>query len=347
MMVLIFIPVCVILEMLVPLVSWSDLLNVDSSYELEIRKTLFVLVAMVCLQMVVNVLVSVIAAFQKVALSNTFVPIGNVISLVIICVLTKVCAPSLVALAFSLAAMPVFVTIVASVILYLGKFRRIAPSISTIRRSYVKDLFGLGWKFFFINIQVVIIYQSTNVLISNVSSPNEVTTYNIAYKLMSVAMMVYNIISAPLWPAYTDAYARGDYSWMNGTRKKMFKILRCSIAGCVSIALCSKFIYYIWIGDEVDVPYIMTAMVCMYVCIFCWSNLNGTLIAAMGKLKVNIIIMSVGLCLHIPLSFFLASFIGCYGVIASMMLISLFYAIIHHIQVNKLLSKTAIGLWNQ
>ena len=346
-MMLIFFPLCIVLEVIVPLISWSNLLNVNACYEAEIRKTLFVLVAIVCTQMVVNVLVSVVAAFQKVALSNTFVPLGNVLSLVIICVLTNLHEPSLVALAFSLATMPVIVTIIASFILYLGNFKKVAPSISTINLSYIRNLFGLGWKFFFINIQVVVIYQSTNILISNVASPNEVTTYNIAYKLMSVVMMAYNIISAPLWPAYTDAYARNDYRWMIDMRKKMFRILRYSMVGCVLMAICSKFIYFVWIGDKVEIPFTMTAMVSLYVCIFCWSNLNGTLIAAMGRLKLNVIIMSIGMCLHVPLSFYLASFIGCYGVITSMTLISLFYAIVHHIQVDKLLNRTAKGVWGQ
>lgn len=345
MMLLIFIPVCLLLEAIVPLIDWCYLLNVDFQYQNEIKQAMEVLIAFACLQMIVNVLVSVIAAFQKVALSNSFTVIGNIISLAIISVLTKVCPPSLLALSFSLAAMPILVTIIASIILYSGKFKSVAPSVRSINCSYIRDLFGLGYKFFIINIQVVVLYQSTNVLISYVSSPEEVATYNIAYKLLNIAMMTFVIISGPLWPAYTDAYARNDFEWMKKMRKKMFRILGYSIAGCILIAVLSKYIYLVWIGDRVNVPYAMTAIVCLYVCVFCWSNLNGTIIAAMGKLRVNVIIMSIGLCLHIPLSFFLSSYVGCYGVITSMIVISFFYAVVHHIQVVKLLNKTAKGVW--
>lgn len=59
------------------------------------------------------------------------------------------------------------------------------------RREYVKDLFSLGGKFFFIQLQVVIMYQCTNILISNVSGPELVTEYNIAYKYLGVAMMFF------------------------------------------------------------------------------------------------------------------------------------------------------------
>ena len=87
MMVLIFVPACLILEMVVPLVNWAGLLNVSPAYEEDITRVMYVIVGLACLQMIVNVLVSVIAAFQKVALSSSFLVIGNILSLAIIYVL--------------------------------------------------------------------------------------------------------------------------------------------------------------------------------------------------------------------------------------------------------------------
>ena len=347
MMILIFVPSCLIMEFLIPFVNWSSLLHVSAQYETEISRAMSVLIAFACLQMIVNVLGTVVAAFQKVALSNSFVVIGNFLSLIIIFILTKTCPPSLLALAFSLAAMPILVTIVATIILFTGRFKKVAPSIKHIRKDYISDLFGLGYKFFIINIQVIILYQSTNVLISNVSSPNEVTTYNIAYKLLNVAMLAYTIITQPLWPAYTDAYAKKDYEWMKHTRKRMQKVLALSVLGCVFLSLLSPWIYELWVGNDVDVPFVMTAMVAVYVCIFCSQNLNGTLLVAMSKVKLNVIILTIGMTLHIPLSLLLGHYIGCYGVILSMSLITLMYALIYHIQVSKLLNNTATGIWNK
>ena len=346
-MFLIFVPICIILEFIVPLIDWTSLLNVDVQYETEIREVIRVLVVLACVQMIVNVLVSVVAAFQKVALSNSFMVIGNALSLIIICVLRVTCPPSLLALAFALAAMPILVTIVASVILFLGKYRKIAPRVGYIRTSYISELFGLGYKFFLINVQVLVVYQSTNLLISYVSSPLEVTTYNIAYKLLSIAMMVFAIITAPLWPAYTDAYYREDYNWMKEMKRKMDKVFYLSVAGCLFLALFSGIIYKVWIGDQVDIPLMMTLFVTFYTIVYCWLTLNGTLIVGMGKLKLDVIIVVAGMICHIPLSLLLSRYIGCYGVISSMIFISFVYGLIYHIQVGKLLNKTATGIWNQ
>ena len=346
-MILIFVPVCLVMEGVIPLIDWTNLLNVSSQYEQEIRNVMYVLIAFACLQMVVNVLSSVIAAFQKVALSSIFVPLGNIISLVIIYVLTKTCPPSLMALAFSLAAMPIVVMIIASVIFFCGQFKNVSPSVKCIDLSLTKDLFSLGYKFFIINIQVVVLYQSTNILISHVSSPYDVTNYNVAYRLLSCAMMAYTIITAPLWPAYTDAYTRGDFDWLIAMRKKMHKVLLLSVLGCALITLCSPIIYSIWVGDKVDVPFVMTALVAIYVSVYCWMNLNSTLVVGMSKLKLETLLVVIGMFVHIPMSLFLGHILGAYGVLASLITINIFYAVILNVQVGKILNKTALGIWNQ
>lgn len=345
MMVIIFLPVWLILEIIIPFVDWASLLNVNEQYNDEIIRTLHILAVTACLQMIVNVIVSVVAAFQKVALSSTFVPVGNVLSLIIIFILTKTSHPSLVSLALTLATMPVIVTIVASIVLFSGKFKDVRPNIKSIRTKYVKDLFGLGYKFFIINIQSVILFQSTNILISNVSSPNDVTTYNIAYKLLNIAMMAFTIITAPLWPAYTDAYVRGDLEWMINTKQKIKKILMFSIICCIITAICSPIIYKIWIGDKVVIPFLMTILVAIYVSLYCWNSMNGTMIVGMGKIELTSRICLVGMFFHIPLSYFLSNYIGAYGVIISMILINFFYASIQEYQVNLLLYKKATGIW--
>lgn len=345
MMTLIFVPVCVILELIIPIINWPSLLNVNPAYGAEIVKVMHVLILFVCLQMVINVIVSVVSAFQRVALSSSFHVIGQFLAFLIILALTKFFPPSLLALCFSLAAMPILVSLIASIILYSSKYKAISPSINCIRKDCVGDIFNLGYKFFIINIQVVVLYQSTNILISHVSSPLDVTAYNIAHRYLNVAMMAYTIITAPLWPAYTDAYVRKDFNWMKSVRNKMMKVYLLSVLACILMVVLSKPVYHMWIHERTEVPFIMTCMVALYVIVYCWMNLNGTLVVGMGTVSLETIVVLVGMLIHIPLSIFLSKFIGAYGVISSMIIINITYAIIFNIQVNKLLSGKAKGIW--
>ena len=234
MMTIIFLPLCLLLELFIPFVEWALFLNVSEIYNTEIQKVMSVLVLCFCLQMIINVLSSVIAAFQKVALSSVFPVIGNFFSLIVIYLFTKLYPPSLLRLAVVISVMPILVGVVASVILFSSQFKKVAPSFKLIDRMYIKDLFSLGLRFFIIQIQVVVIFQTTNILISNLSGSNDVTSYNIAYKYIGIGLMVYNIILAPLWPAFTDAYTRKDYAWM---RSMYFCYKYCFYGSCISICI--------------------------------------------------------------------------------------------------------------
>ena len=346
-MAMIFIPVCLVLEAVVPFINWPSLLNVDSAFGGDITRTMVILVGFFCLQMIVNVFVSVVAAFQKVALSSSFNVIGQILSLLAIGILTKTVPSSLTVLCFAISAMPIIVTIIATLILFSGPFRAVSPSFSCADRKYFGSLFSLGYKFFIINVQVVVLYQSTNLLISNVSSPLQVTSYNLAYRYLSLAMMVYTAITAPLWPAYTDAFVKRDYEWMRQMRKRMHLVFALSAAACLMMIALSGPFYHFWLDGRAEIPFTMTCVVGLYIIVYCWMNLNGTLIVGMGKIQLETVIVVVGMLLHIPLSLFLSRYIGAYGVLASMIFINLMYGLIFHIQVGKLLSGKATGIWNK
>lgn len=345
MMVLIFIPLCIILEIIIPHINWASFLNVKEVYNDDIIKALYVLSACFCLQMIVNVLTAVIAAYQKVALSSSFPVMGNILSLVTIFILTKTCPPSLMSLAFALSLMPILVVIIASLILYHKNFNKVAPSIKTIEKKYIKDLFSLGASFFIIQLQVVILFQCTNILISNISGPQEVTAYNISYKYIGIAMMAYTIILSPLWPAFTDAYTKRDFNWMRSVYQKMTKVYLLAVIIMIIMVAVSPIAYKLWIGDKADIPFLMTLLVAVYMMINNWDSLQVNLINGIGTIKLQLYVTLIGLVLHIPLSLLFGKYIGAYGVLCSMIFINVIYSIFFTIQINKILKQQAYGIW--
>lgn len=347
MMIFIFVPLWIMLELAIPCINWASFLNVSSIYNDEITRAMHILAACFCFQMIANVLTAVISAFQKVALSSAFPVLGNFLSLIAIFLLTKFCPPSLVALACTISVLPILVIVVASIWLYSGNFKAVSPSIRTINKSHVKDLWGLGYKFFLIQIQIVVLYQSTNILISNVSGPNDVTYYNIAYKYLGVAMMIYTIFLSPLWPAFTDAYTKKDYTWMKNIYKKMSLVFMVSAIALVAMMLISPFVYDIWVGEEVAVPAMMTIVVGIYMIIHSWDALQVNMINGIGAVKLQTYVTLLGLIVHIPLSLYLGTYLDAVGVVCSMILINVLYSTVFTVQINKLLSNKAKGIWEK
>lgn len=344
-MILIFIPLCILSVIFIPHINWALFLNVNPIYNNDIIDAMYVLVVCFCCQMILNVLTAAVAAFQKVALSSSFVVIGHFFSLIIIFFLKEFCPPSLMALAFAIASMPIIVILLASFFFYSGKFQRIAPSIKSYERKYVKDIWGLGAKFFLIQIQMLILYQSTNVLISKVSGPEDVTAYNISYKYIGIATMVYTILIQPLWPAFTDAYTKKDFTWMKSIYSKMCKVyVVCNLVILCMVAV-SPIAYNLWIGDKTNIPLLMTCSVAIYVMIHAWDSLQVNIINGIGAIRLQTYVTLIGLLFHIPISLFLAQYLGAIGVVTSMMIINFIYLIIFTIQINKLLNNKAKGIW--
>ena len=344
-MMIIFIPLTLLIWCAIPWVDWCSLLQISAKYEGEIRQALYVLGACFCLHMIIGVFSSVVAAYQKVALSSSFIVIGNIISLIIIYILTVTVPASLTYMALTLSLMPILVTLVASVFFYKTRFCAVSPQFKYAERKYVKDLFGLGVKFFLINIQVVVMFQTTNILISNISGPNDVTAYNISYKYINIALMVYNIILTPLWPAFTDAYTKKDFTWMKSIYKKMMKVWAVSAMIIVMMVLVSPWIYKLWIGNKAVIPYAMTTIVALYTILYSLFQLPITLINGIGCVRLQTYVTLLGLVGHIPLSYFLGQFVGGYGVIWSMIIIVSIYSVCFTVQIKKILNHTAEGIW--
>ena len=346
-MIFIFVPVTIIIWIVIPLIDWSALLNVSAVFNEEIKKSLYIMGACFCLQMIFGVLTAVVAAYQKVALSSSFSVVGNIIALLVIYILTKTIPSSLSYLALTVSAVPVFVFLIASIYLYSKDFKNVAPNFKYVNKKYVKDLFNLGFKFFIIQIQVVVMFQTTNILISNLSGPNEVTAYNIAYKFINIALMVYNIILSPLWPAFTDAYTKKDFIWMKKVYRRMLQVWFISVFIIIMMVIVSPWVYNLWIGNKAQVPLIMTIVVAVYTAIHSLDSLQVMLINGTGCIKLQTYVTLIGLVFHIPFSFLLGSYFGCYGVLISMTLIVSIYLAFFTTQINKIMNQQATGIWIQ
>lgn len=347
MMFIIFVPITIVVCSIIPFVDWTQILNVKSDYNDSIVTAMLVLMICFGFQMITNIITSVISAYQKTALASAFPVIGNVLSLITIYILTLSVEPSLGILALSISIYPILVLTLFTIIMFNGELSQVKPSIKYIDRHCIGDLFGLGIKFFIIQLQMVVMQQSANFLISSISGPEDVTNYNIAYKYISVAMMTFYVILTPLWPAFTNAYARKDYKWMNKIYRKLTIIYFFVFISILIMTCFSPIVYKIWIGDNIQVPLEMTIAVACYMLLTSWDSLQVSLINGIGKVKLESYVTLIGLFFNIPLSFLLGKYFGAIGVIYSMSLIIIIYICFFTTQIRKILSEKAFGIWNQ
>ena len=231
----IFIPLSIVLFVVCKYVDWALILNVSHDLNSTLVSCSRIVVVSFCLTLIMKVIQNVLQAFQRNALGGLLDTISSICTLITIFVLTKTTFPSLSYLAFAFSTIPVFIYFIYSVV-FFSKNNDVMPSPKAVSKEAIKDVFGLGGKFFFLQISFIIIFQTTNILISQFAGPEQVTVYNVTYRYMNIALMLLNIVMAPVWSAMTDAYAKKDFNWTNVFIPANDRCLNC-ISDSVTICI--------------------------------------------------------------------------------------------------------------
>lgn len=327
--------------------DWTRVLNAPIHLASELNSLVVIIFSVFAVQFVLQLLNVVIAATQSTFISSVIGLIGNILTLLIIYILSKTTSGSLIYLGLTISLSPLLIFFIFSIILYRGRYKAFAPSLKHVRFAHAKDLMTLGLKFFVIQVGLIFFYNADNLIITNVISPAAVTSYNIAFKYFSVITMVCSIVMAPIWPAFTEAHAKGDQEWIRLTVTRLLKFcLIVLVGGAVMLGL-SDMIYKIWVGKEIMIPFSLSfalyafTVINTYRTVFCFY-LNG-----IGKITLELIIIVGAGLLNIPLGIYMGKLWGTTGVVSATTLLCVFCAIIETVQYKKLIGKRATGIWNQ
>lgn len=328
--------------------NWAVLLNTRDVPGAELSSLALLVFGFFALRFVLQLINSVLFADQKPALKDIIETTGKVINLVIIYILIHTTKDSLLYLGISYSAAPVLVLVLSSTFLYTSTYRSYAPRIKYVDFSLLKDIVGLGWKFFIIQISAVVLYTTDNMIITQLFSPKEVTPYQIAHRYFGLVLMFFMVIVTPFWSAITEAYIKKEYTWIKKSINKLVQIWTFVVIVIILMLTISQWVYKLWIGDKVYIPFFLSAAWAFFILIQTLNTIFVHFINGTGKIKLQMILAIIMAVVNIPLSIFLARFVGLgvVGVIGATIttqIIALYFVIL---QYNKLIANRAHGIWN-
>lgn len=341
----VFISVAIIIYFVCPLVDWCNLLSVSIEYQELLIKVMRIVIVFFSLSMIVRIQSTVLQALQMSALSSAFEALGQLLVLIVTYILTIATSPSLVYLAYAINASPIFVYIIGSFWLYGFRYKQLRPSFKLVDKSLVKDILNLGLKFFVIQIACLVLFQTMNIIISNVSGPESVTEYNVVYKYISIPLLATSIIIAPFWSAFTDAFTLRDYKWMRTAYNKLLKVFFFMTIAVIILVVLYPIVFKLWLGDKVTTDYSMVGIVAIYVIIMIWNNIHSALINGTGLIRISVIIAVFSATINIPLALWLGHQFGTRGVVISVSLLNIISSVLTAIQIRKVINQTAKGIW--
>ncbi len=346
MLVGIIVPLVLSLSCLIHVVDCHALLNVDATQVPHLESILVASLALVGGTFIFKFIGNVYLALQLPAINNLLITLGQTVALLLVFILSQVHDQSLMHVAVAYTLSPLLVYLLSYPITFT-RFAYLRPSLRLFRRKELKGLLGMGCKFFMVQVAGLVLFATSNLVISKMFSPAEVTPYQIAYRYFSLSVMVFTLIAAPLWSASTDAYAKNDWSWISGTMRKMRRVLALFFLLLVVMTLVANFVYGIWVGLGIKIGMWLSATIAFYQFVLIYSTCYSNVLFGIGKIRVITIVTMLEAVAYIPLAYFMGKAFGTVGIVMALTIVNMACAVTNRIQFSMIIRGVASGIWNK
>jgi O-antigen/teichoic acid export membrane protein len=285
--------------------DWQRIFNTKILTDSELWLVFVIVVMFMLGNFVLSLINSIANACQKSSISE----FGQLfISLLWFCTvlsLSYISKGQLLYLAVGNGIATILVNIAISV--YFFKINpSLTPNIKYVDFSRIKDVMNLGLKFFIIQLAVLIIYSTDNMIITQVLGPEHVAAYSIVFKLFSTITIANGILTSNLWPAYTEAYTKKDYAWIKSTMKKLNLLMIPIILVVIALIFSTKTIVSVWLGKNLDLGYPLIIFMGIYTVISIWNIIYAYFLNAIGIVNLQMYAAVAAGVVNIPLSIFFA-----------------------------------------
>lgn len=344
----IMVPTILVLVTLIMTCDTYTFLNVATKQIQHLDQVLIVTVVLVCSTFIFKLIGNVYMGLQLPAVSNMLITLGQLLALAATYVIWLNGSHSLLHIALANTMAPFLVYLLAMPYTFFIQFPQLRPSLRLVSLKVAREVMDVGIQFFVIQISGVILFMTSNILISKLFSPAMVTPYQIAYRYFSLFLVIFTVICVPYWNATTDAYEKGDFDWIRSATRRMSRTILLILLGMIVMLLLSDPIYTLWVGDQTQVDFKMSAMIALYIFILIYSMRYSYFINGIGKLRLQLIFTAAAALIFIPLAYavtLLTHDIYCFlGVMCAVNIPGL---IINRMQFYKIINKKATGLWNK
>lgn len=347
MLALIIIPICILLILAINFLDVYTLLNIEESKVPNLISVLSLSIAIVSATFIFKFIGNVYLALQLPAVNNLLVVSGQTLTLIGIYMLNILNIHSLMLVALCYTAAPLIVFLIAYPITFGHYYPNLKPNIQYFNKFAIANLFNIGMKFFILQVAGVILFASSNALISYFFTPEKVTLYGIAYRYFSITMLLFTVIAAPFWSATTDAYTRKDFDWIKKSMRKLHFLLISLFIILAFMIIFSDPIYHLWVGKSINISLELSASMALYmfiiICSLCYSYiLNG-----IGALKIQLIFTIGAALAYFPIAYGLSKLLGVCGIVLALSIVNLPGAIANRVQYSKIMNGTAKGFWRK
>ncbi len=270
---------------------------------------------LVLFQLPTTVFAAAFSGLQQVHWNRAYGALRSIIGLGAL-VATILVGGSLVTLAVFTGLGGLLVGIVSGVHLFLvhpDVRPRVAEKVTDAPSSRL--LFGSGVRFLTLQIAVLLILNTDNLVISHFLGPEKVAPYAVTFKLFRMSLLMINALTPVLWPMYGQASGRGDWDWIQRTYNRCVPALMVA-AGLIWVGgvIFAQEIINLWAGPGAYGGLAVAFALGGYVYVSSFGGSNHSLINGLNPTNIVVGFGFIEAVLNLGISLVLVGPLGIGGV---------------------------------
>lgn len=304
-----------LLAMAAHLLPWEMIIKTESTLVIdELELSIVIFTILFSCSTFTNGIAKILSGLQRGFEVHIASLIGSLISLAAILYASSVEA-AIPALLLSSMIGPILANLLLLTRLTSRGYFSIARSYRTISKV-APNLINQGALFFLLQIGTMVGWGADSLIIANTAGATSVAAFAIYQRLTQFISQPLLILNAPLWPAYADAYFRGDKAFIQKTFKRNFIFtLLISSTGAIFLIFSGSSLAQYWTKNEISPDHKLLLTMAIWMILFDAGNSLGTLLNGIGVIKQQVWVVSCFILLALPLKYWLGLSNGAAGVI--------------------------------
>jgi O-antigen/teichoic acid export membrane protein len=211
-----------------------------------------------------------------------------------------------------------------------------------------RKILNTGLMFFLLQICGAFTLPLDLIIITQILGPEAVTQYSVPFRLFLLVITVANMFVMPLWPAYGEAYSRGDVNWVKTTLYHSLGYSMLAFGPVVlGLAILGKIVVRVWVGSQVHPSWTLLAGMAIYAITLIFYNPISTFLSGINKMQFQVTVGLIQAVAAAGLKIVMARSMGLPGVIWASVIMTSLGAGVVFLYVRGLLTRIDESVGNQ
>lgn len=297
------------------LVNWQAIIQASKVItNHEFQWVMFLALLFPLIGVCINLAPAIYSAYQENHRQNLWDGISKMLT-IIACFSVSYTHYGLYGVLFAILGVPIVITICNHIWLWVKVKPWLSPSPSFFEFKLLRGLLTDGILLFILQSSVVLLFQADRLIIGLFRPSVEVAEYGIVSRCLMLAYGCYMLLLAPLWPAYGEAFRRGDIEWC---RRKLHLTLLlgllCMVTSGALLVLLNQQIFTLLTGANGIIPRRTLIFGMAIGCTFrAWSDAHSILLNGANVLIPQIILVGINAILTIAINMIATYHFGAVG----------------------------------